>query len=65
MGTHEDPNETPEQPAPDPGNSPPETWTEEMTADEIDEVTKRLLDDADEDPPTAPTGNDFSALKED
>jgi hypothetical protein len=30
------------KPAPDPGNSPPEDWTENLSQDEIDEVASRL-----------------------
>ena len=33
-----------EGPAVDPGNSPPEAWTEDLTADEIDAVVKQLED---------------------
>lgn len=31
-----------EKPKPDPGNSPPEKWTEDLSQDEIDEVASRL-----------------------
>jgi len=31
-----------QQPAPDPGNSGPEAWTEDLTEDELAEVTRRL-----------------------
>jgi hypothetical protein len=35
-----------EGPGVDPGNSPPDAWTEDMTADEIDAVAKQLEDHA-------------------
>jgi len=31
-----------EGPGVDPGNSPPEAWVEDMTADEIDAVVQKL-----------------------
>jgi len=64
MGQHEDPNEVEVQ-KPDPGNSPPEAWTETMTAAEIDEVVYRLQTGGTPKEEAAPTGFDFSVLKED
>lgn len=64
MGQHEDPNQ-PEPVQPDPGNSPPEAWTEPMTAAEIDEVVARLQTGGTPKEEAAPQGFDFSVLKED
>lgn len=32
----------PEQPAPDPGNAPPEDWTEELDPAELEDIAARL-----------------------
>lgn len=36
-------NENVESPAPDPGNSAPEKWTEPMDASDMDRVVNRLM----------------------
>lgn len=38
---------TEQKPAPDPGNSPPEEWTEDMDEAEQEEVRKRLAAEED------------------
>lgn len=33
-------------PPPDPGNAPPEDWTEDLTDEELEDVKRRLDEDA-------------------
>lgn len=35
-----------DSPAPDPGNSPPEKWTEPMAEDEVREVAQKLEEES-------------------
>lgn len=46
MAANPNPSE-PEHPAPDPGNSPPEDWTEDLDPAELTELAERLQRESD------------------